>query len=188
MRNIFIGLLLSLIDINITSGNSIISLVPDFIGYGFVLKGMLEMAQINPAMLKRKTSAMVLIVASIVDYAVRALGFANGTASLGNGIIAVVSSTVVLIAYFYVLYYIIDGLKEIQVKLNWDMGADNLMVWWKINLIITAICFVMGNILSVIFALGGVIASILFIIQVYKSKKQWDLFFSRNVRLNNGGM
>lgn len=172
MRNIFIGLILILIDLNINSGASTLNLVPDFIGYAFVLKGVIELCKFNGNMTSAITWGKVMIAIAVVEFGVDVFGLSEPLYFLGIGL-----SGVSIACHFYLFYLIIKGLKEIQMMVNYDLYAENLMTWWKVNAIVTGVCYVGGSIIGGLFALGAVVVGILFVVQVYKSVKQWEMRF-----------
>ena len=126
MSNIFTGLLFVFLDFDLTFNNIKIGLIPDFIGYFFMIKGITEMSDKSHRFEKIMIYVKVMLGYSALIYLldIFALGlFENNYLGIILGLLSTIVS-------LYISYNIIFGLKDIESKTNYDLNANNLYKLW----------------------------------------------------------
>lgn len=141
MRNIFVGLLLISLDFNLTFDQLIIGLIPDFVGYFILHKGLLELTALEESIqLERcKPIATKMIYFTAILYG---LDFFGITPSLG--VVERVLGLISLFVYLWILYQIIQGILVIQEKYRTDMNGERLLTLWKIIVVLDVIVIVLN--------------------------------------------
>ncbi len=107
MNNIMIGFIFVFLDFNLTFGNSKIGLIPDFIGYMVMAKGLIQMAEESLLFMKAKPYATGMAVYTGVLYFMDLSGISVLLGALSY-ILAIVSTIISL----YISYNIVMGVKS----------------------------------------------------------------------------
>jgi len=181
MRSIFIGMLFVFLNININIGGTSVGLIPDFIGYCFMLRGLTEIEGFSERFTKIKPivkgmaiySAFIYLFALIqgptnvnIQYAFSSLGF-----------FVLFLSLVSVLASLYISYNIIMGIKDIEGIQARDLHSERLHSVWKVKAVFSILTFVIiiAPALAIISMLVSFVVAIIYLIAFNKSKK---LFYS----------
>lgn len=168
MSNIFTGMLLVFLDFNINIGRSTIGLIPDFIGYIIMIKGLAELENESYYFEKAKGFAKGMAVFTGIFYAMDLIGVFYGV-----GIGAYLLGLVLISLTLYTSYMVVKGIEELEAIHNTDLNAESLYSVWKVNAGFTLAGYVLIIIpfLSVICLLVSFVAAIVFLVALNKSKK-----------------
>lgn len=171
MSNIFTGLLFIMLDFNLNIGETIhIGLIPDFIGYIILVKGLKELQSesenfrnLIPFANKAKVFAIIVYVYDIVPKS-------------GLDIVTLALGLAMLFCNAYVSYNLIAGVKDLEIMYNCDMFSSKLMLYWKIGII----CNLIGSVgipAFGIFVIGaiiiGFIINIVFLVTFSNAKDRY---------------
>ncbi|NLK73333.1 MAG: hypothetical protein GX285_09975 [Clostridiales bacterium] len=175
MRNIFIGFLLIFLDFNLNIGSSQIGLIPDFVGYIVMIKGLVEMAMESGQFIKVKPFASGMAVYTGILYVMDLFGI---SASLGA--LSYILGIASVIISLYISYSIVMGVREIEEKYSIFMNGDSLYSAWKILAILNILTFVLIIIpaLAIICIIATFVIAILFLVAFNKSK---NLYYEMRV-------
>lgn len=170
MQLLFIGMIFIFIDFNITFGSAVISLIPDFVGYIFIYKGLLELVEESPHFQQALPLSKIMIVVMSVIYAMDVLSITT-TSLFFKVLLGMITIAITL----YTIYQIVCGVLDIEVSKNIDLFGEKLFSTWKIWAIFTALStiLILVPMLSVIFVLISLIMAIIFLVTFYKSKTQF---------------
>lgn len=168
MRNIFVGLLFIFLDFNLTIDQVIIGLIPDFIGYYILRKGLIELSFLGESVRfeKIKPMATFMIYFTSILYIFDLLGF---TQSLGiaQRLIGLISLSI----YFWILYQIILGIMDMQEKYLLDLNGKRLLKLWKIMALLNVISFILIQFYFIIsIAFLNFVATICFLIVLNQTR------------------
>lgn len=167
MNNLFLGMLFVLLDFNINFGKCTLGLLPDFVGYLLMMKGLEELAPASGQFAKARPWALVMTIYTgalyvldlfAVSIQLRMLGWVLGLASTA--------------ARLVITYWIVAGVREIETVRFRDLQGQRLKQMWLYMAVITGICYVCGwiPVVGLIGAVGAFIMSICFLAAFYKTK------------------
>lgn len=173
MHNIFIGLLLVFFDFSLNLGSMHIGLIPDFIGYIYIRKGIMELTEHSEWFSKINNITLGMAIYSGVIYCLDLLGIST---SMNNAVITFILGIVSTVVMLYITYGIVMGIKDMETGLGCDLNSSGLIMTWKIyavcSVIIFFFYFIPGlNILGVIITF---IVYIYFLYIFYTSKKSYE--------------
>lgn len=171
MRNIFIGFLFIFFEFNLYLGNSTIDIIPDFIGYIILIKGLDEMSADGPSFARIKPFAMGMGICCSIVYAMDVFGI--GTSLGWIGIILGIAGMVLSL---YISYTIIQGIHEAEAKHSADLGSNRLNSTWTVMAVFQAAYYVGMFIpfLAVVCVIVSLISSIVFLVAMNKTKIRYE--------------
>ncbi|MGM9649480.1 MAG: hypothetical protein ACI3XY_05870 [Butyricicoccaceae bacterium] len=171
MRNIFIGFFLIFLDLNLTFDTSVLGLLPDFVGYLFLLRGLKELEGSSTRFVQIRPFVIGMVIYSAVIYVLDLLGISVQLDWLGL-LIGIVGTVVSL----YISYVVIQGVREMETGYGVDLNGQQLESLWKIMAIVQMLVYVGAflPILLILFAIVGVVLSILFLIAWNHARKQYE--------------
>lgn len=165
MENFFIGMLFLFLNFNFNVSNHVIGLIPTFVGYIFIKRGISEFEGSVPAFSKIYPFAKIMIIVGIVVYIMDFL-------ALNIGAVYFIVSVVMLAANIYTSFNITEGVLYLEETKQIDIFGTELRRMWKI--MIVALCAatvtVFIPLLNIIATLAGFVCNILFLIAFNKTK------------------
>lgn len=168
MKNIFIGFILVMLDLNFTFGNSHIDILPDFVGYIVMIKGLVEMAEESHFFMETKPYVTGMALYSGFLFFIDITGIYMSLGALTT-ILALLSNFISL----YISYKIVMGVIDMEGKHNSNMNGQKLKSRWTAYAVLNLLAYISLLIptISVIFLITGVIAFICFLYAFNESKK-----------------
>lgn len=156
MQNIFLGFLFVMLDFNLDIGASTIDLIPDFIGFWFLSKGMNELTDESETFGKNIGLATVLMVCSVIIYVIDLI-------ALSLGLLGIVIGIAMTIAQLYLEYKVIMGMFELEEYNNTHLGADDCKSKWIFAMVMVILTTVLVWIPIINFVVM-IVAFIMFIV------------------------
>lgn len=186
MKKFFLGFLLVLLDFDINIGFISIGLIPDFLGYYCILKGLDELKGKSREFDKVRPLTYGMMIYSIVMYAGDILGANKLFDSWNITGINYVLGLIAVAASLYITYCISKGVYDIECSCNTDIGAGGLNMAWMFTALSQLTMYIAG-IVSGIFGTAflmvfGVITfgcSIWFIVMMYKTADLYEHYKSQ---------
>lgn len=171
MRNIFIGFLLIFLDFNLTINASIIGLLPDFVGYILLIKGIDELSRDTLIFSKAKPFSVGMVFYTGILYVIDLLGIKLNSSYFFT-FLGIINIAVTL----YITYIIVTGVKEIEVSRGIFLNSESLRAKWKLMAIFDILTYtaIIFPALALIFLLVSLIAKILFLFAFNTSKKLYE--------------
>lgn len=172
MSNIFIGMLLVFLDFNLNLGNSTIGLIPDFIGYFIMMKGVIELEPESSNFTKVVPIVKGMVIYAGIIYAFDLLGI-----SYNLGIITYILGLISTIASLYISYHIVIGVGDIERQTSKHLNADELFRVWKIMAIFSVVMYLLIFIplLAIFGVITGLAVSIYYLVVFNRTK---NLYYS----------
>ena len=174
MHNFFVGMLLVFLDFSIKFGSAeqyIINLIPDFLGYIFILKGINEMMRESAVFDRAIKPAKTLVAFGIIAFVANAAGVADRHENISS-----IGAFIMLVFEIKLWFRIIEGIEDVERNRNIFLNSPELRRVWKILAVIKvvvalwtmlAITVLAGSIfagavtgLNTALALGGITAVI----------------------------
>lgn len=171
MNHLFLGMLFVLLDFNLSFGRCTLGLLPDFVGYILILKGLESLSAASGKFAKAKPWALVMAVYTGVLYIsdLLSLSFRLRLLAWGLGL----ASTAAGLA---ISYWIVTGVQEIERIQSRDLQGQKLKLMWIYMAVISGICYVCNwiPIVGVIAAAGSLVIGICFLVAFYKTKTLYE--------------
>ena len=155
MTKLFIAILFLFLDYNISFGSGMIGILPDFVGYAFLLAGIKELSDYSVRFTDIRLYAKIFMGVSAIIYVADLLGFTTPLGFYGLLILRILITGAAL----FVSYLLIFALNDVEIKSRKRMNSKQLMTSWKI----TALFFVAAYAI-VLFPEGGGFAPIFMLI------------------------
>ena len=166
MFKIFAGLLLVFLDFNLIFVESLIDVLPDFLGYIIVYLGLKDLSDHAPSFNSAKIICFIMCIYSISEFWCSLLG-----------LLSIFSYTAILgsIGYLSLNYMIIKGIKEIEENINIDLDSYSLLQSWKYLSLFTIVAFLtfMSSVLTSIFSIIAFVFTIIYLYRLYKTTKMF---------------
>jgi len=178
MKKIFIGMLFVSLNFNIDLPSSTIGLLPSFIGYYFMLKGIVELAGFSPRFLKIRLVVMAALIYSAIIYVLYLVG-ANHLATEPRTLVLGLISTVFSL---FISYNIIMGIKDIESTTGHNLETAPLYASWWVWAVFSFILYIAFLVPQLIIFLV-VIAFFLAIILLYKLHRTYNLFYAQTIEV-----
>lgn len=170
MNYIFWGYFFVLINFNITSGNSVIGLFPDFIGYILIYKGNQLLRSYSNRFVKIQPTVILLAILTAITYMLDILGV-----TAKNYYFNVFCMIILILIGIYAQYHVVHGILDIQRTQNIELNAETLLSTWKIAAVINILSlFFMATQIALLFLLLAMMANIIFLILLYQTKKLYE--------------
>lgn len=175
MNNIFIGMLLVFLNFNLDIGPSRIGLIPNFLGYVFMLKGITELSTLSKRFLKVEPLTKAIAIYSGICYAMDTFGI---TSMLGE-LLAFILGLLTTIFSLIISHGIVMGILDIELTKAQNLNANNLYSTWRLLAGFSLVTFLLYFIplLAVISIIAGFIVGIYYLFVFNQTKK---LFYEQN--------
>lgn len=174
MNALFIGMLLVFLDVNVGFNNHIFDILPDFVGYFLMMRGLEAMARESRWFAKARPVALVMAVYSAVLYAVDALAVTvySRFLSFCLGLLAMAASLLLG-------WWTVSGVREMEQLQNRDLEGEKLRSFWLYMAIIQGITYACGWIplVGTMGSIAALVMNICFLAAFYRSK---NLYEARN--------
>jgi len=166
MRHIFIGFLFVFLDFNLTFGTSQIGLIPDFVGYIFIIQGLAELENLSPRFIKARPASLGMAMYTGLLYVMALFGIGS------NSIVSFVLGLVSTLISLYISYNIVMGVKDIETSSGRFLNAGGLYSVWTVLAVLSLIIYLLYIIpvLNFLCIIAGLIAGIVFLVSFNKTK------------------
>ena len=172
MRNIFIGMMWVFLNFHLDLGDMRIGLIPSFIGYYFIIRGLGELADFSPHFRNSISFVRIAFGYSIFVYILDLIG-----AIPPDTLIAIILGAISMILSFVMSYKVVMGIKDIEAEQHRVLNSTKLLSALKILIIFsfTSIFLSFDPLLVII----GVIAYFIIVIYyLYQFSKTKNIYLS----------
>ena len=171
MNSFFIGMIFMFLNFNLTLNGHIIGLLPKFVGYYFVLKGIESFngqtpsSEQVPAFEKIRSLCKIMIAIYIVVYIINLL-------AVSLGFVSTVIDLCLLAVNLYVSFQLTEGVLYLESSRNIMLEGRNLREKWKIFCIFICASTVLVYVpfINIIALIANAVFVILFLVQFNKTK------------------
>ena len=173
MSNIFIGLILALFNLNIDIGSTRIGLLPSFIGYYLILKGLIEMQDVSEEFKKLIPLAWIAIIYSLALYITDLFGVFADIEQI-TFLLSIIS-----IAFSLTISYgIVSGVRETGQRNQVLLDGRRLMTSWNSVMIVSILSIFSAfmPLLVIMVIIADLVAKTIFIIRFRGSKDLYSKF------------
>lgn len=167
MRNICIGYILIFLDLKI--GNYNIDLLPNFIGYIYMINGLRELESESSNFQKAQPFVIGMSIYTGIRYTMDLFGISTNLGWFSE-ILAIVSMAIT----YYILYTIIVGVQDIERTRSVDFNSAKLKSTWIPMVFLRVVTYILLRIslptIAVICMFAWFILSITFLVILNKAK------------------
>ena len=170
MDKLFVGLLFVWLDMTVGVGSMKINILPDFLGYIFMVQGLETLMDKSAYFRKARPAAMVMVCYSLVIAITELVGLENSE-PLISWILVLVNAVLGVL----LLMWIVQGVRELEARMNVQLEGARLWTLWKVMAVVQVICALLYwiPILSGLLAISLLILGICFLAAFYGSKKRY---------------
>lgn len=167
---IFIGLVFVILNFNLNFNEVTIGLIPNFVGYILIIKGIKEVQNFEEYFKKAIPVSVIMAVYSFVVWVMNIL--AVETSEVVMLMVGIFTSILAL----YVKWVIIKGIALIEDKEKYDLYSDKLKVLWFIMVVIDLFFYLSmyAIILEFIYIIVSFVVTLLFLFSFNKTRKQYN--------------
>lgn len=175
MSNIFNGFLFIFISFNLAFGTVRIDMIPDFVGYIFMIKGLGEMAAESARYLKIRPFAIGMCAYTFILFIVNLFG----SVSIGRVITDMILALISTITSLYIAYNIVMGVRDLEYKYDREFNAAVLYEKWIgfVFFSFAPILLIFLPILNLISIIAALVVIILFLVEFNKTVKLYNAMF-----------
>lgn len=128
IKNIFVGMLLVFLNFNLDIGSIRIGLIPTFLGYIFMLRGLSELEGFSEHFRKVSLYVKGMAVYSGICYAMDLFGVSSLIGEPISFVLGLLSTAFSL----FISYKIIMGVRDIEAARAQDLNSGQLYSTWKL--------------------------------------------------------
>lgn len=171
MSKIFMGMLLVFLDFNLDIGAIRIGLIPDFLGYIFILQGLAQLADKSERFSKVRPFAFGMLIFTAIHYLFGLLGI-SVTLGIADYLLSFLSTLVSL----YIAYGIVMGAKDIESANGQNLGSAQLLSRWKLLAILSVLVYFLFLIpvLNLVCIIASIVIGIVFLVALYRTKNLYN--------------
>lgn len=174
MNNLFYGLLLVFLDFNLSFNDHTFELLPDFLGYYLMMRGLEELDNESDYFAKARPFAMGMMIYTAVLYALDVLAVTVYLefVSWVLGLLATIVSLVIG-------YWVVSGIQDIETRHGWDLQGQRLRSMWLYTAVLQGIAYVCVWIpwVSIMGSLAAFIMGICYLVAFNSSRKLYQAHF-----------
>lgn len=171
MRYLFWGTFFAVLNIDLTVGSCTVDVLPNFVGYFLLMKGMTELSAESDAFAKGRHLAFGMTIFSAILFVLDLMDLSvHGAVKVwGLRLVGVVMTLVVL-------YQLVSGVEQMEKRHGWKLDSVKLRNMWLIQAVLTPIIYLLIWIpmVGVICTLASGVVSLVFLVALYGSKMRYD--------------
>lgn len=167
MDKIFIGFILIFLDFDLNLGNSHIGLIPDFVGYIVMIKGLVEMDRESPVFMEVEPYATGMAVYTAILYLIDVFGV-----SMSLGLLSYILGITSTIISLYISHKIVMGVIDMERIYNTLFNGESLKSTWSILAVLNILIFIslLNPVIAIVCTIAAFIADICFLVAFNNSK------------------
>ena len=169
MQNLFWGAVFLLLNVNIVAGESLINILPCFVGYILIYRGLNVLAGKTLHFEKIKPFCAVMTVYELLLWII-------DICALRYAVAAILAQVVSSAASIFVFYHISEGIGDIQRKSSIDLGYEKLCKYWKYFVILCSVSYIFSFVfvkISMILMIASIVFGWFFLSAFYKTKNNY---------------
>ncbi len=171
MSYLFFGYLLIYLDFSFHIGSHVIGLLPDFVGFILLTVALKNLSGESARFDSVRPFAIGMAVLTGATYVLNLIGVFDSRSWISVGI-----SLAATVLTQFVTYMVILGIRETEEKRDAYLNADMLKKTWIPMAVMAAVSYVglLSGILTVVCSVVSAVLAVVFLFQLYKTKKLYD--------------
>ena len=171
MNELFVGMLLVFLDVNIGFNDHVFDILPDFVGYLLMARGLEALARESRYFEKARPVAFGMTIYSGILYVVDALAV-----TVYSQFLSFCLGLLALAASLLLGYWTVSGIRDIEQCRGWDLEGEKLRSMWLYATVIHVITYLCGWIPLVgqMGAIAALVMYICFLAAFYRTKELYE--------------
>ena len=171
MNELFIGMLLVFLDVNIGFSSHIFDILPDFMGYFLMMRGLEALSGKSRFFEKARPVALGMAIYSAVLYAVDVLAV-----TVYSRLLSFCLGIVAMVAGLLLGWWVVSGVREMERIQNRDLEGEKLHSFWLYMAIIQGITYACGWIplVGTMGSIAALVMNICFLAAFYRTKTLYE--------------
>lgn len=173
MNRLFWGFFFCLLDVKFTVGRATFELLPDFIGYLLVMKGMEELAGENKFFDRGRHGAFGMVIVSLVLYGADLMD-PDTNARVGLWVLELAA----LIGQLVILRAAISGIGCIASDYKLDLRCERLWSMWLVLAVLDPICHLLSwvPLVGSVCKAASLVTGACFLLALFDTRKRFCAF------------
>ena len=171
MNELFVGLLLIFLDIDLDMGGNAFDVLPDFVGYLLMTRGLDALHGESRFFQKARPLAMGLMIYSAVLYFVNAMA-----ATVYDQFVSFCLGLLAMAADVLLTSWIVAGVRDVETLRNRDLEGEKLGSMWRYAAVIRCITYFCSwlPLVGQIGAIAALVMHVCFLAAFYHTKKCYE--------------
>jgi len=173
MSNILIGIIFCSFDFSVNLGDFSLGLMPDFLGFYFIMKGLRQLSHYSDFFEKALPFSQAMAVYSAVIYTLDFFKISDAIGIFRD--VCILAGTVL---YLLILYLITEGVKELDEQCEYDLNSRQLSLAWCALAICKGVAIITFFIpfLQILPLVAAALLSVWYLVCLYQTSKTLRLF------------
>lgn len=170
MNRLFWGLIFILLNYKITLGSATVGLLPDFVGYFLLMKGMEELSEESECMNKARHGAFGMALVSVILYVADLLNL-SAMQAVGIWALGLAAHAVGLA----VLYGMVSGIRQMERNDRRDLQGEKLKTMWLVQAVMGTIAYLLSwvPLVGTVAKAAGMVTAGCFLVAMFGVKKRY---------------
>ena len=171
MKELFIGMALVFLDVNVGFNSHTFDVLPDFVGYFLMMRGFEALAAESPYFEKSRPLAMGMAVYGTALYAVNALAV-----TIQGQFLSFCVGVPSLVAGLLLGYWTVSGIRDVERRQNRDLDGEKLQSFWQPMAMIQGITYACGWIplVGAVGSIAALVMNVCFLTALYRTMNLYD--------------
>lgn len=171
MKELFVGLLFVFLDVNVGIQNHILDVLPDFVGYLLMQRGLEKLSEESRYFEKARPLALGMTVYSAVLYVMDIMA-----ATVQARFVSFCLGLAAMVCSLLMGFWTVSGVQDMEHRRGWDLEGEKLRSLWLYAAVIQCIAYLCGWIPLVgpICAVGAAVMHICFLVAFYRSENLYE--------------
>lgn len=169
MNRLFWGFFFVALDFELTLGTADFELLPDFIGYFLLMKGMEALMAEGQSFNKGRHWAFAM---TLYSGSVWIMGLMNLTAmgKVGAWLLGLLGQLMSI----FVFRFVVSGVRGMEQEWGWDLQGEKLKAMWLVYGVLGTLCYLLNWIplVGTICAAAGAVTAVCLLIAMYGTRKR----------------
>lgn len=170
MNRLVLGMLFVFLDIPLELGSATAELLPDFVGYLLMMKGLQELALDSTVFQRGETVALVMAVIHGIHWLMDFFA-----ASVQAELYAWLVGLVVTVLDLVLTYWVVKGVEDMERRYHWVLQAGKLRSMWLVQLVLTILCALLNwlPLVGTVCVIASFVVAVCFLVSMNDTRKRY---------------
>lgn len=170
MNRLVLGMLFVFLDIPLELGSATLELLPDFVGYLLMMKGLRKLAQDSAVFQRGETVALVMAVIHGVHWLMDFFA-----ASVQAELYAWLVGLAVAVLDLVLTFWVVKGVADMERRYHWVLQAGKLRSMWLIQLVLTILCTLLNwlPLVGTVCVIASFVVAVCFLVAMNDTRKRY---------------
>ena len=171
MKDLFIGMVLVFLDVNMGLGEHTFDVLPDFVGYFLMLRNLEALSDRSQRFWKARPLARVMMIYSTALYVVKALAV-----TVHGEFLSFCMGIPELIGCLLIGYWTVSGVRDLEQRQSRDLEGEKLRSMWLYAAVIHVITYLCGwvPLVGTVGTIAALVMHICFLAAFYRTMDLYE--------------